>query len=137
MQWYLEVLKKYVVFSGRARRKELWMFTLFSFIISMILGTIDNIIGTTNSTGSGLLSSIYGLAVLLPSLAVGARRLHDTGRSAGWLFIALLPVIGWIILIVFYVQEGQPGDNQHGPDPKAAERGGAAFPGGEPGYPTA
>ncbi|HET6297297.1 MAG TPA: DUF805 domain-containing protein [Kribbella sp.] len=136
MQWYTDVLKKYITFTGRARRKEFWMFTLFSFIISAVLGTIDNIIGTTNSTGSGLLSSLYGLAVLLPSLAVWVRRLHDTDKSAWWLLIALTG-IGIIVLIVFAVLEGTPGDNKHGPDPKAAERFGV--PGSssaEPGYPT-
>jgi len=115
MQWYTDVLKKYITFTGRARRKEFWMFTLFSFIISAVLGTIDNIIGTTNSTGSGLLSSLYGLAVLLPSLAVWVRRLHDTDKSAWWLLIALTG-IGIIVLIVFAVLEGTPGDNKHGPD---------------------
>jgi uncharacterized membrane protein YhaH (DUF805 family) len=135
MQWYTEVLKKYVVFSGRARRKELWMFTLISTVISIILSFIDRAIGTDTSNSSGLLQGIYGLAVLLPSIAVGIRRLHDTDRSGWWLLIGLIPIIGWIVLIVFYVQEGKPGDNQYGPDPKAAERGGVAFPGGEPGYP--
>jgi uncharacterized membrane protein YhaH (DUF805 family) len=136
MQWYTEVLKKYLVFTGRARRKEFWMFTLFSFIISTVLGTIDNIIGTTNSSGGGVLSGIYGLLVLLPSVAVWVRRLHDTNRSAWWLLIALT-VVGIIVLIVFAALEGTPGDNKYGPDPKAAERFGV--PGSssaEPGYPT-
>jgi uncharacterized membrane protein YhaH (DUF805 family) len=136
MQWYTEVLKKYATFSGRARRKELWMFTLFSFIISMVLNIVDSAIGTSSNFGSGLLAGIYSLAVLLPTLAVGARRLHDTNRSAAWLFLIFFVVIGWIILLVFYVQEGNAGDNQYGPDPKAAERFGAGAGNAEPGYPT-
>jgi len=137
MQWYLDVLKKYVVFSGRARRKEFWMFTLFSAIISIVLSVIDRAIGTDSSTGTGLLGGIYSLLVLLPSLAVTVRRLHDTNRSGAWIFIGLLPIIGWIVLLVFTVQEGTPGENSHGPDPKAAERFGTAAGSAEPGYPTA
>jgi uncharacterized membrane protein YhaH (DUF805 family) len=138
MQWYTDVIKKYVVFSGRARRKEFWMFVLFNAVISIVLSLIDRIIGTDyGSSGGGVLSTIYSLAVLLPSLGVTWRRLHDTNRSGWWVLIGLIPCVGWIILIVFYATEGVAGDNQYGPDPKAAERFG---PGGanpaEPGYPT-
>ena len=136
MQWYLDVLKKYVVFSGRARRKEFWMFTLFSAIISIVLSVIDRAIGTDSSTGTGLLGGIYSLLVLLPSLAVTVRRLHDTNRSGAWIFIGLIPIIGWIVLLIFTVQEGTPGENSHGPDPKAGERFGTAAGSAEPGYPT-
>ena len=135
MEWYTTVLKKYVEFSGRARRKEFWMFTLFNVIISAILSIIDRIIGTDYANGSGgLLNTLYTLAVLLPSIAVGIRRLHDTNRSGWWILIGLIPCIGWIILIVWYATEGVAGQNQYGPDPKAAERGGG-FPGGDPSYP--
>ncbi|WP_020389960.1 DUF805 domain-containing protein [Kribbella catacumbae] len=133
MQWFTEVIKKYAVFSGRARRKEFWMFALFSTIISIVLGIIDRAIGTTYGAGdSGVLQSIYGLAVLLPTIGVAIRRMHDTGRTGWWVLISLVPCVGWIIFIVFAAQEGAAGDNQYGPDPKAAERFG---PGGEPGYP--
>ena len=135
MEWYTGVLKKYVEFSGRARRKEYWMFTLISVIISIVLGIVDRLIGTDfNNGSSGVLSSIYSLLVLLPSLAVGVRRLHDTNRSGWWILIGLIPCVGWIILIVFFATEGVAGPNQYGEDPKAAERSGG-FPGGEPGYP--
>jgi uncharacterized membrane protein YhaH (DUF805 family) len=134
MEWYTTVLRKYVEFSGRARRKEFWMFTLFNVIIQIILSIIDRIIGTDYGNGSsGVLTSIYGLAVLLPSIAVGIRRLHDTNRSGWWILIGLIPCVGWIILIVWYATEGVAGPNQYGPDPKAAERGG--FAGGDPAYP--
>lgn len=127
MEWYLTVLRKYAVFEGRARRKELWMFVLINIIISLVLGIVDGAAGLTTDNGSiGLLSGLYGLAVLIPSLAVGARRLHDTGRSAWWLFIALIPVIGAIVLIVFYAIEGESGDNAYGPDPKATPAPGVA-----------
>jgi uncharacterized membrane protein YhaH (DUF805 family) len=137
MQWYTDVIKKYVVFSGRARRKEFWMFVLFNVTISIILGFIDRLIGTDYGRGNGVLGTIYSLAVLLPSLGVTWRRLHDTNRSGWWILIGLIPIIGWIVLLVFYAQEGKPGDNQYGPDPKAAERfGTAGSPNAEPGYPT-
>jgi uncharacterized membrane protein YhaH (DUF805 family) len=135
MHWFLDPLKKYAQFSGRARRKEFWMFWLFSWVISLVIGIVDRILGTTNSTGNGLLGTIFSLAILIPSLAVAARRLHDTNRSALWLLLIFAIVIGWIVLIVFYAQEGNAGDNQYGPDPKAAERFGAAGGTGEPGYP--
>src|SRR5436190_1392454 len=115
MNWYVSVLKKYTVFSGRARRQEYWMFTLFSVIISIVLSTIDS---QLLKASPGILSSIYSLAVLLPSLAVTARRLHDTGRTGWWMLISLVPVVGWIIIIVFLVQDSQSGDNQYGPNPK-------------------
>jgi uncharacterized membrane protein YhaH (DUF805 family) len=138
MQWYTDVLlKKYAQFSGRARRKEFWMFVLISTIISIILSFIDRLIGTGYSNGSGgLLQSIYSLAVLLPTIAVGVRRMHDTGRSGWWVLINLIPCIGWIWYIVLAAQEGVAGDNQYGPDPKAAERFGQGGPNQEPGYPT-
>ena len=114
MNWYVDVLKKYAVFSGRARRTEYWMFTLINCIVGFGLGFLlafAGIIGT-------VLGYVYSLAVLLPSLAVGARRLHDTGRSGWWLLIGLIPLIGTIILLMYLVQDSQPGENQHGPNPK-------------------
>jgi len=113
MSWYVMVLKKYVVFEGRARRKEYWYFALISVIISFILGLIDRAIGIN------ILAPIYGLAVLLPSLGVSVRRLHDTGRSGWWIFINLIPLIGLIIWLVFMFTDSQPGTNQYGPSPKA------------------
>jgi uncharacterized membrane protein YhaH (DUF805 family) len=106
------VLKNYVGFQGRARRKEYWMFVLFSVIVSILLSIVDAI-ASLNSVLSGL----YSLAVLLPSLAVGVRRLHDTGRSGWWLLISLIPLIGTIILLVFLCQDSQE-DNVYGPNPK-------------------
>jgi uncharacterized membrane protein YhaH (DUF805 family) len=121
MQWYLKVLRQYVDFNGRARRTEYWMFALFTIAISIVLGLLDLMLGLTfvEGTTSGWLGLIYGLATLLPSLGVGVRRLHDTGRSGWWLLIGLVPLVGAIVLIVFLAQPGNPGSNAYGPDPKA------------------
>ncbi|HZX07636.1 DUF805 domain-containing protein [Kribbella sp.] len=139
MQWYIDVLKKYLVFDGRARRKEYWMFVLFSAIASIILSIIDRVLGTTYNNGtSGILQTIYGLAVLLPTIGVAIRRMHDTNRSGWWILINLIPCIGWIWFIVLAAQEGTAGQNQYGQDPKGAERFGGPGQAGpaEPGYPT-
>ena len=119
MDWFLGALKKYAVFEGRARRREYWFFALFAIIISVVLTVVDTVLGTMNwEAGYGILSGIFALAILIPSLAVGARRLHDTGRSGWWLLIGLIPFIGAIVLIVFFVLDSQPGTNAYGPNPK-------------------
>ena len=119
MNYYIDVLKKYTVFAGRAARKEYWMFALWNFIIAIALLTVSTILTAIakNSLG-GLLVDLYGLAVLLPNLAVLARRLHDTGRTGWWILISLIPIVGAIVLLVFTVQNSTPGDNQYGPNPK-------------------
>ncbi|MNI51531.1 Inner membrane protein YhaI [compost metagenome] len=113
MQWYLKVLQNYVGFQGRARRTEYWMFFLFNFIIGIVLGILGAIIGLGNG-----LNYLYSLAILLPSLAVGVRRLHDTGKSGLWLLIALVPFVGAIVLLVFMCLDSEEGTNQYGPNPK-------------------
>ena len=121
MSWYLEALKKYAVFSGRARRMEFWYFFLFNLIAVIVLTLIDTLIGTFNIVqGVGLLSSIYSLAVLIPYLAVTVRRLHDIDRTGWWILIYLIPLIGVIVLLVFALTPGTPGSNSYGPDPKQA-----------------
>lgn len=112
MEWYVKVLKNYVGFEGRARRKEYWMFILFHFIICLVLSILEWIIFLP-----GILTGLYGLAVLLPSLAVSVRRLHDTGKSGWWILISLIPVIGTIILIVYLCDSSDEGENQYGPSP--------------------
>jgi uncharacterized membrane protein YhaH (DUF805 family) len=106
------VFSKYVVFSGRARRSEFWWFFLFAVIVYIVVGIIDAVIG------SSILGLIVSLALLLPSLAVNVRRLHDTGRSGWWILIGLIPIIGFIVLLVFECQDSQPGTNAYGPSPK-------------------
>jgi uncharacterized membrane protein YhaH (DUF805 family) len=126
MQWYIKVLKQYADFSGRARRTEFWMFVLVNFLVSIVLSIIDTLIGTATVVGGsgmvsfspGLLGGIYSLAVLIPSLAVGCRRLHDTDRTGWWQLIAIIPIIGAIVLIVFWAQDGQRMPNKYGVNPK-------------------
>ncbi|MGH3783328.1 MAG: DUF805 domain-containing protein [Pseudonocardiaceae bacterium] len=121
MEWYLKVLRQYADFTGRARRKEYWMFTLVSVIISVVLAVLDNVLTI------GILGLLYALAILLPSLGVGARRLHDTGRSGWWLLIGIIPLIGGLVLIVFFAIDGDRQPNAYGPDPKAVPGEAAVF----------
>ncbi len=86
-----------------------------------MLNIIDSLIGTYDrSTGTGLLTSIFNLAVLIPSSAVSVRRLHEIDRTGWWVLIGLVPLIGWIVLLVFHVQDSRPGTNRYGPNPKEA-----------------
>jgi uncharacterized membrane protein YhaH (DUF805 family) len=103
--------------TGERGGKEYWIFFLFNIIISIVLGVIDGIAGTS-SAGIGLLGGLYTLAILIPCIAVSVRRLHDTSRSGWWVLIGLIPIIGVIVLIVFMVQDGTPGENQYGKNPK-------------------
>ncbi|MEU7036302.1 DUF805 domain-containing protein [Streptomyces sp. NPDC046237] len=115
MNWYLDVLKKYAVFTGRARRQEFWMYTLFNLIAYVVVVIVDVLLTT-----APLLTGIYALGVFLPTLAVTIRRLHDTGRSGWMILLGLIPLVGAIILIVFYATEGNQTDNAYGPNPKLA-----------------
>ncbi|MBU3016043.1 DUF805 domain-containing protein [Poseidonibacter lekithochrous] len=115
MNWYFEVLKKYTVFNGRARRSEFWYFMLFSTIVSVICAILDYIIGSD----IGMIGLVYSLAVLLPTLAVGARRLHDINKSGWWQLLILIPIIGLIILIVWYAKNSMNETNKYGDNPKA------------------
>jgi uncharacterized membrane protein YhaH (DUF805 family) len=116
MNWYLAVLKKYAVFGGRARRQEYWMFVLVNVIISAILNLLADV---ADSGFFRFLDYVYGVAVLIPSLAVLWRRLHDTDRTGAWFLLVFLPVIGWIWLLVLVCLPGTPGPNRYGPNPKA------------------
>ncbi len=104
--------KKYVDFNGRARRSEYWYFWLFTFILSSVLTAVGNAIGIT------WLAGVAGLAVLLPSIAVSVRRLHDIGKAGIWVLIGFIPCIGEILLIIWACKDSDPGDNQFGPNPK-------------------
>lgn len=121
MSWFLLALKKYATFSGRSQRSEYWYFFLFYLLIVLALGLVDSALGTfVEEEGLGLLSGVFVLGMLIPSIAVGVRRLHDIGRSGWWLFISLVPIIGTIVLVVFAVRDSQPGANAYGPNPKAS-----------------
>jgi len=121
-EWYVDVLKnKYTLFTGRARRKEFWMFTLFNILVSLVISIAAAILGNIPVLGVifAFLPLVYCLAVLVPGIALGIRRLHDTNRSGWFLLLCLIPFVGGIILLVFFVLEGTKGQNQFGPDPKA------------------
>jgi len=121
VNWFTTALKKYAVFSGRSRRSEYWYFILFYFIIYIALAFVDRVTGTFDpKSGIGLLTAIFALALLIPSLSVSVRRLHDTDRSGWWLLIGFIPLIGAIVLIVFFAQDSGAGTNRFGPNPKAA-----------------
>lgn len=116
----ISVFTNYATFSGRARRSEYWFFALFNSIVSSALSILGrNIFGDGSSVNLfTMLASLYSLAVLLPGLAVTWRRLHDVGKSGANYFWVLLPIVGWIILIVYLCRDSQPGENQYGPNPK-------------------
>jgi uncharacterized membrane protein YhaH (DUF805 family) len=120
IDWATRPLKKYADFTGRAPRAEYWWFVLFTIIGQIVALSLDSILGMSQTVGPyGPILCLYALALLIPSIAVGARRLHDTDRSGWWLLIGLIPLIGAIVLLVFFVTEGTKGDNPYGADPYA------------------
>lgn len=119
---------KYVTFSGRASRSELWWFILFVMIGSTVAGSVDSMIfhpfgitfgETSLYYRSGVFGSIFALATFLPSLAVDVRRLHDLDKSGWWLLIGLIPLIGFIVLLIWFISKGTAGDNKYGSNPLA------------------
>jgi uncharacterized membrane protein YhaH (DUF805 family) len=124
MDRVMRMLKtKYAEFKGRARRKEYWYFVLFQIIAQCAALVVDSIL-----FGGGItpVYTLVGVALLVPALAVGFRRMHDIDRSAWWLLIGLIPLLGWIILIYWFAQPGTKGPNRFGPDPIEEEEGAAA-----------
>lgn len=124
MEWMLMPLKRYADFSGRSRRKEYWMFTLFTFLVGIVAGLLGVLLGGTNESGpSGIFLVLVGipiLALLIPSIAVTVRRFHDQDKSGWFYLLALIPYVGGIIVLVFMCLEGTRGPNRFGPDPKHA-----------------
>lgn len=121
MNWYMQVLRSYATFEGRARRKEYWMFALVNLIIFLVLEAVSMMLLKSAPKASFAVTVIlfvYSLLVLLPSIAVLVRRLHDTNRSGAWFWIALVPFVGAIVLLVFAVIDGTPTENDYGPSPK-------------------
>ncbi len=112
MNYYLNALKKYAVFNGRMPRKEYWMFALFNLTIYIIFDILDKHLGT-----KGTFTLLYSLAIIVPNIAAGVRRLHDINRSGWWMLYGIIPLLD-IVLIIFLVMDSQPGDNQYGPNPK-------------------
>lgn len=112
MNWYMEVMRKYAEFSGRATRQEYWMFVLINFLIAFAIGFVEGLAGST-----GVLSLLYALAVFIPSLAVLVRRLHDSGKSGWWVLIAFVPLLGAVVLLIFAVLPSDSAENEFGPHP--------------------
>jgi uncharacterized membrane protein YhaH (DUF805 family) len=120
MSSFLTALKKYAMFSGRSARSEYWYFILFYFLILIGLAFVDVLMGmVSESTGLGVLTALFALAMFIPSLSVSIRRLHDTNHSGWWFLLAFIPIVGGIWLFVYMVQDSMVGDNQFGPNPKA------------------
>jgi uncharacterized membrane protein YhaH (DUF805 family) len=141
MTWYLAALKNYAGFHARARRREYWMFVLVNAIIGVALAVIGKLthMPQTGTFGLGMprnglgvfgigvfsgpvLLQAYALATFLPFLAVEVRRLHDTGRAGWWWLFGLIPILGWIVLVIFCATGGAAGDNRYGADPKSPIR---------------
>lgn len=113
------VFRNYATFSGRARRSEYWYFTLFNVLVMFVFSLLTAIVGDSAfSSILKILNGLYSLAVIIPGLAVCWRRLHDIGKSGGYYFIVLVPIVGFILLIVWFCQDSQPGVNMYGPNPK-------------------
>lgn len=135
MNWMILPLKRTFDFGGRSRRKEFWMFVLFCVLVGVGAGILDLMLGYgasgAHAGGGGYeawvetrgpVGVISSLLLIVPQLAVSVRRLHDINRTGWWLLLLLLPLIGWLVLLVFYVTEGTRGENRFGPDPKPAPR---------------
>jgi len=121
MEWYLQVIRKYASFEGRASRQEYWMFILVNLIITIVISTVESIIDVTiSSDGIGAIAIIYMLFILLPSISVGVRRLHDTGRSGAWFLVLFLPFVGGILYLIFMVLDSH-NQNEYGPSPKGVD----------------
>lgn len=123
IDWYKKVVfENYANFKGRARRSEYWYYVLTNFLIQLPLLILFFVFSANENVGVGLifygLMILYSLAVLIPSLAVAVRRLHDVGKSGWFYFICLIPIIGSIWLLVLFFTEGDQGENDYGPDPK-------------------
>lgn len=120
MQWYLKALREYATFDGRARRTEFWMFVLAYALIYIGLVLVDTVIAVAVGTPIFVLSGLFGLAMLIPGIAVTVRRLHDTSRSGWWVLLHFIPLVGPIVLLVFLVEDSTPMPNAYGPNPKMA-----------------
>jgi len=125
-RYFLDTLKyRYAKFDGRASRSEFWYFALFSFLGSLFFGLIDTLIinpmlgATPDQMGQGgILQFIFALVLLIPSIALAVRRLHDIGKSGWWYLIVFVPIVGILVLLYFFVLDSQPGSNQYGSNPK-------------------
>ncbi|MFI3239485.1 MAG: DUF805 domain-containing protein [Bacteroidales bacterium] len=120
MKWFLKCMKNYANFNGRARRKEYWMFILVYAILTILLLSLDEMLFGSIELATPI-SSLFALALLIPSLSVGVRRLHDIDKTGWWYLLYLIPIIGWIWLIILHIIDGTKGANKYGDDPKTIE----------------
>ncbi len=128
MYWYILALRNYFNFSGRSRRKEFWMFTLFNYLIMFLIVIMDNMLTertpmeypyeSSPFSGFSVYIAVYALLMVIPTISLQIRRLHDTGRSGWNLFLSIIPLVGPIMLLVYFCTEGDEGNNEYGPDPK-------------------
>ena len=118
MSWYISVFRNYDDFSGRARRKEYWLFLLINMAVMCVAAILDYVVGTHEVTRFGVLGLLWLAAIVVPSWAVGVRRLHDSGRSGWWLLVSLVPFIGPLAIIVLILLPGTPGENEYGRNPR-------------------
>ena len=123
MQYFISALKKYAVFSGRSRRAEYWYFVLFSVILGFVIGSIETFIYGLDSEAFVTPGLFISLAMVVPGIAVGVRRLHDVDKSGWWMLLWFVLIIGWIPLFVWAVKVGTIGSNRFGDDPKQEEHG--------------
>lgn len=126
----LAPFRRFADFRGRARRKEFWWFAVLAVLLGSVAGTADPLLGPGRAVDViagtirvGMAASLLSLLLFVPSLAVAVRRLHDTGRSGWWFLIVFVPLIGWLILLMFYFGDGERGPNRFGPDPKVVTPG--------------
>ncbi|MEJ2134817.1 MAG: DUF805 domain-containing protein [Desulfofustis sp.] len=108
--------EKYINFSDRAARSEYWWFALFCWGVAVALSILDNLI-FNGASGYGIFSTVWGLAIIVPSIGVGVRRLHDLDKSGWWLLLSCIPIIGFFILLFWFIQQGTAGQNRFGADP--------------------
>lgn len=123
MEYVKLAFSKFADFKSRSRRSEFWYFLLFDIVVTVALFFVESLTGLRTEDGTGFISSIFGLVMLIPSLSVFVRRMHDIGKSGLWFFLIFVPVIGFIVHIYLLVQDGQPGPNKWGLNPKDPDSG--------------
>jgi len=127
MNEFIIPYRRYVDFEGRSSRKEFWYFVLFYLIVSAVLTILDRTFFSSalGTDGSAIdpLTSIFGILSLIPNISVSVRRLHDTGRSGWWILLWLIPLVGWIPLVIWYCQKGHPAPNAYGEAPEGSRAG--------------
>lgn len=123
VEWMTMPLKRYADFSGRSRRKEYWMFVLGCVIVAIVLSIVEGILGMSGMVGGiyGPLTTLFVLAIIIPSIAVQVRRFHDQDKSGWFVLLGLIPILGSLAVLVFMLLEGTNGPNRFGSDPKAGE----------------